>query len=37
MMKNLCPEGRQRIVLGLRDQTARQGSVLTDALTVGGR
>ena len=30
------PEGRQRIALGLWDQTARQGSVLTDALTVGG-
>ncbi len=30
------PEGRQRIALGLWDQTARSGSVLTDALTVGG-
>ncbi len=30
------PAGRQRIALGLWDQTARQGSVLTDALTVGG-
>ncbi len=30
------PEGRQRIALGLWDETARSGSVLTDALTVGG-
>lgn len=30
------PEGRHRIALGLWDQTARSGSVLTDALTVGG-
>ncbi len=29
------PAGRQRIALGLWDQTARSGSVLTDALTVG--
>ncbi len=29
------PTGRQRIALGLWDQTARAGSVLTDALTVG--
>ena len=29
------PEGRQRIALGLWDQTARAGSILTDALTVG--
>lgn len=29
------PSGRQRIALGLWDQTARAGSVLTDALTVG--
>ena len=29
------PAGRQRIALGLWDQTARAGSVLTDALTVG--
>lgn len=28
------PAGRQRIALGLWDQTARAGSVLTDALTV---
>ena len=28
------PPGRQRIALGLWDQTARAGSVLTDALTV---
>ena len=30
------PEGRQRIALGLWDQAAQSGSVLTDALTVGG-
>ncbi len=30
------PSGRQRIALGLWDQTARAGSVLTDALTVSG-
>lgn len=30
------PGGRHRIALGLWDQTARSGSVLTDALTVGG-
>ena len=30
------PPGRQRIALGLWDQVARSGSVLTDALTVGG-
>lgn len=29
------PAGQQRIALGLWDQTARVGSVLTDALTVG--
>ncbi|MCY3972572.1 MAG: VWA domain-containing protein [Acidobacteria bacterium] len=29
------PPGRQRIALGLWDQVARSGSVLTDALTVG--
>lgn len=29
------PPGRQRIALGLWDQAARSGSVLTDALTVG--
>lgn len=29
------PAGRQRIALGLWDETARAGSVLTDALTVG--